>query len=201
MKVIGLCGGSGSGKGAVSLIFSECGIPFIDTDRVYREMTSGDSECLRELRASFGDGIVASDGSLDRRRLAELVFSGDDANARRALLNSIAHKHILDETRRRIKTFFARGARTVVVDAPLLFESGFDKECDFIVAVIADREVRIERIMRRDGIDRSAATARIASQLSDGELIKRADAVIENNGELSTLRASVTGLCAALLND
>ena len=198
MKVIGLCGGSGSGKGAVSLIFSECGIPFIDTDRVYREMTSGDSECLRELRAAFGDGIVASDGSLDRRRLAELVFSGDDANARRSLLNSIAHKHILDETRRRIKAF---GARTVVVDAPLLFESGFDKECDFIVAVIADREVRIERIMRRDGIDRSAATARIASQLSDGELIKRADAVIENNGELSALRASVTGLCAALLND
>ena len=201
MKVIGLCGGSGSGKGSVSLVFADCGIPFIDTDCVYREMTSRDSECLRELSVAFGDNIVKSDGSLDRRKLSELVFSGNDANSRRKLLNSIAHRHILAETRRRIKAFFDDGARAVVVDAPLLFESGFDKECDFIVAVVADREVRIKRIMRRDGIERSAAIARIASQLTDDELIKRADAVVKNNGDLQTLRASVTGLCAELLND
>lgn len=198
MKVIGLCGGSGSGKGAVSSIFADCGIPYIDTDRVYREMTAGDSDCLRELSAAFGDGIIAADGSLDRRRLSELVFLGDDASARRARLNSIAHKHILAETRRRIRSCFDAGAGAVVVDAPLLFESGFDRECDLIVAVIADKEVRIERIVQRDGIDRSAAVARISTQLPDEELVKRADAVVENNGDLSALRASVVRLCSEL---
>ena len=94
MKIIGLCGGSGSGKGTVCEIFSKNQIPAIDTDKVYRELTSADSECLRELKKAFGNDIIAPNGSLDRRKLATIVFAGDNAASQLEMLNKISHKFI-----------------------------------------------------------------------------------------------------------
>ena len=191
MKVIGLCGGSGSGKGAVSSIFDDLGIPSIDTDAVYREMTLGDSPCLRALAIEFGDEIISANGSLDRARLASIVFSGEGCDARRRRLNEIAHYFILEETRRRLKEYESLGCIAALVDAPVLFESGFDKECDKIICVLADKDTRVERIVARDGISRQAAKARINSQMSDEELISRCDYVIYNNCDLESLKSSV----------
>ena len=137
MKVIGLCGGSGSGKGAVSRIFAEIGIPSIDTDAVYRRMTLSDSPCMRALAAEFGKEIINSLGGLDRARLASIVFNDP---SRLKTLNKIAHSFILDETRRRLAEYSDEGFPAAVVDAPVLFESGFDKECDEIICVLADSE-------------------------------------------------------------
>ena len=191
MKVIGLCGGSGSGKGAVSRIFAEIGIPSIDTDAVYREMTLSDSPCMRELRGEFGDEVVNSQGGLDRARLASIVFNDP---SRLKTLNKIAHSFILDETRRRLAEYMDEGFPAAIVDAPVLFESGFDKECDEIICVVADKETRIGRIMSRDGITRDAAEKRIASQMPDETLISKCDHVIYNNSDIESLREQILSL-------
>ena len=191
MKIIGLCGGSGSGKGAVSGIFAEIGIPSIDTDAVYREMTLSDSPCMRALRREFGEEVVNSLGGLDRTRLASIVFSDP---TRLEKLNKIAHSFILDETRRRLAEYRDKGLAAAIVDAPVLFESGFASECDAIICVVADRETRIARIMSRDGISYDAAEKRIASQMKDEILISKCDHVIYNNADIESLREGILSL-------
>ncbi|MBQ8303190.1 MAG: dephospho-CoA kinase [Clostridia bacterium] len=191
MKIIGLCGGSGSGKGIVSKIFLELGIPSIDTDLVYREMTNTPGPCLNALVAEFGGSILTNDGCLDRKRLADLVFAENDSKTKLKKLNEITHFFILNETRSRLAKFEQDGKIAAIVDAPVLFESGFDKECDEVICVITDRETRIDRIVSRDSISRDAAERRINSQMSDKELISRSDYVITNNGDISSLRPQI----------
>ena len=190
MKVIGLCGGSGSGKGAVGDVFQRFGALVIDTDALYHKMTSGQSECLDALVREFGDDIVHN-GALDRKKLSSIVFYGDGAKARLEKLNGISHKFILDEVRRIIADGASRGFRYAVVDAPLLFESGFDSECDVTVAVVANTETRIARIMARDGISREKAELRIASQHTDEWLIENSDFVVRNDNGISLLEEQV----------
>lgn len=199
MKIIGLCGGSGSGKGAVCSAFMKLGIPCIDTDAVYRELTASDSPCLQALKDEFGGDIISSDGSLDRKKLASLVFFGDDADSKRLKLNEITHKFILDECRKRIQTYKKEGKALAVIDAPLLFESGFDRECDILVCVIADRDIRIKRIMSRDGISEQEASRRIDSQLDDKVLASKCHYVIQNNSDISSLTSAVNKLAEELL--
>ena len=194
MKVIGLVGGSGSGKGCVCELLSEYSTYSIDTDRVYHEITSSDSPCLRELVSEFGEAVVGNDGALDRAYLRSIVFGTSDADEKREMLNKIAHKHILNEVRKIILQKQNEGLRAVIVDAPLLYESGFDAECDVTVCVIADEDVRIERIVLRDGISVDDAVKRIRGQLSNDELAARSDFVIENNGDLDELRSQLQNL-------
>ena len=199
MKVIGLCGGSGSGKGSVGGFFTDDGIPVIDTDAIYHDLISRESPCLFELVAEFGDGIV-KDGALDRRALASIVFKSGNEN-KLDKLNKIAHLHILSEARRMLSEYEKRGYTHAVVDAPLLFESGFDSECDAIVSVISNKELRISRIMARDGIDRASAERRIASQASDEYLIGRSDYVIYNNGTLGELELVTRTVMSEIKNN
>lgn len=183
MIVIGLCGGSGSGKGTVCSFWKELGIPSIDTDKVYHDMTAGPGKCLSELSNAFGNEIIGTDGALNRKALADIVFSSVDSIKNRILLQEITHRHILNATREQLQIYSRTGVPAAIVDAPLLFESGFNKECDVIVAVVADRSLRISRIMERDSLSLHEADRRINSQMSDEELIARSDYVINNNGE------------------
>ena len=192
MKIIGLCGGSGCGKGMVSSLFLKLGIPSIDTDLVYKEITSFRSSCIEALIEAFGESIANEDGSLNREVMRSKVFFDQNKESNIKLLNRITHKFILDETRKRIDQYEAKGKNAVIVDAPLLFESEFDKLCDVTVAVIADEDKRIDRIMSRDGISYDHAKNRINSQLSTSELIKKVDLVIENNGDINELSSKVT---------
>ena len=188
MKVIGLCGGSGSGKSLVCSIFNELDIICIDADRVYHDMISSDSECSKELISVFGDEIAAEVG-INRARLRELAFLSKD---NLELLNNITHKHILKQTRLMISNVRATtDSKAVIFDAPLLFESGFDKECDITVCVIADDETRINRIIERDSITIDAARARIRAQIPNDELVKKCDYSIENNSSVDALRKRV----------
>ena len=201
MKVIGLCGGSGSGKGTVAEIFSVFGIPSIDTDKVYHELTSRKSECLDALVNEFGNGILNDAGGLDRRALSSIVFGDGAAAVRRQTLNEITHKFVLERARNILKDFEDMGAKAAIVDAPLLFESGFDKECDIIIAVIADINVRIKRIMARDGITERSATLRVKTQLPDDYLSMRADYVIDNSGSLDDVEKNVTEIAVKILEE
>ena len=185
MKVIGLCGGSGAGKGTVCDLFKEIGIRSIDTDKVYHSMISTDSECTKELVSVFGNTIYAHPG-IDRAALREIVFKSQN-NLKK--LNEITHKHILSEVREFIKA--SSDCEAVIIDAPLLFESGFDKECDVTVCVIADSDVRIARIMKRDNISSDVANARISSQISNDLLVQMCDHSIDNSSTVSALRKKV----------
>ena len=196
MLTIGLTGPSGAGKGTVADLFARRGIPSIDTDGVYHALLVPPSPCLDELAARFGRGILTPAGELDRKALAALVFApGHEADL--ADLNRIAHRHILDETRRRLAEYEARGMAAVLVDAPQLFESGFDRECHRILAVLAPYETRLARVMGRDGISREQAAARLNAALSDDFFRERAHAVIVNDSDVDAMEADVER-CLAL---
>ncbi len=188
IKVIGLCGGSGSGKGVVGALFSEFGYLTVDTDKVYRNITDTKSSCLEALIEEFGEKILNEKGTLDRRTLAKIVFSDREKLDK---LNLITHKFVLSEVREIIRRAENAGYVGVVVDAPLLYESGFDRECDFVIAVIADREVRIKRIIERDKITEEEAIRRIDSQKTDIELKALAKFVIENNLDTAELLGEI----------
>ena len=199
LKVIGLCGRSGSGKGYVCERFEKRGVVCVDTDAVYRRLTSAAPSprpLVRELSRAFGDGIVAPDNSLDRRALGDIVFSDPAALA---LLDRIAHKHILRSVRRRLASLERRGQALAVVDAPVLFESGFDAECDLTVCVTASEATRVRRIMRRDGVDENAALRRLAAQKDDAELLTLCDETIENDGDDEALERRIDEVIAAAL--
>ena len=200
MKVIGLCGGSGSGKGCVCEIFKAFDIPSIDTDMVYRQLTSSESDCLLSLKKEFGEGIVNGSGALDRAALRKIVFEGDGCGLRRETLNKIAHKYILARTDELLSEYDKLGKKAAIVDAPLLFESGYDKRCDVILAVIADEHVRINRIIKRDGISPEAAKLRVRTQLSDEELKKLCDYYIVNNGDFTQLESQVREIAYQIIN-
>ena len=198
MKVIGLCGRSGSGKGYVCEMLRALGVPCIDTDAIYRRLTAAAKKpnaLVRELSRTFGESVVADDNSLDRKALGAIVFSDGAALER---LDRIAHKYILAEVRKILARYETDGVKIACVDAPVLFESGFDSECDLTVCVTASESTRIRRIMRRDGVDESVARRRLASQKSDGELRARCDVTLENDGDDDALEQAVGRLIRSL---
>lgn len=193
--LIGLCGRSGAGKGYVSRMFADIGIPSVDTDGVYRKLTSpcddGNlSQCMHELVAFFGEGIKKADNSLDRAVLRGLVF-GEENKGNLRKLNEITHRHILAETRREAERLFSHGYSIILIDAPVLFESGFDLFCAAVVCVTASDELSIQRIMQRDGLSREAAILRLKSQISAEELEEKSQFVIRNDTEKDELRRRV----------
>lgn len=197
MKIIGLCGGSGSGKGCVCSILSELGFAIFDTDKIYHDLLESSPELTGELTEAFGPGIL-SHGKVDRKKLSGVVFT-DESGENLKTLNKITHAHILAEVRRGIAAAEAAGARCAVVDAPVLFESGFDKECDLTLAVVSDKEKRISRIIQRDGIDKDTANRRIDSQISDERLISLCDYVVFNNGDFDDLKYEVEKIALKIL--
>lgn len=181
---IGLCGQSGAGKGYIAALFAKNGVPSIDTDRVYRDLTgpaSPKSPCMEALCVAFGAETANEDGSLNREYLRSRVFGAENSD-QLALLNRITHQFILTETESRADCLTREGAEFILIDAPLLYESGFDKRCAAVVCVTAPVEVRLSRIEKRDGIDRASAVNRIRTQIAEEILRERADYEIHNDG-------------------
>jgi dephospho-CoA kinase len=134
---------------------------------------------------------LAPDLKISRKQLAAVVFADKNKLSR---LNEITHYYILRAVRRRIAKAKREGCAGVLVDAPLLFESGFDKECDIIISVLADREERIKRIIKRDKLTYEKALARINNQASDDFIIKRSNYVIYNNGDQQSISESAANI-------
>ena len=195
MLKIGLGGGSGSGKGTVASLFSLNRIPAVDCDEVYHTLISRNGTLTRELAEAFGDGILDERGGIDRRALFAAAFGDEE---KRNLLNRISHRRILGVLREWMNRAEKQGIPAVLIDAPLLFESGFDRECDMTVAVTAPPELRVERIVRRDGISQTEAEKRIAAQIPDAELSLRADYVLQNDGDLAKLIREVQSILTIL---
>ena len=183
--LFGITGGSGSGKSTVSDIIRQMGYDVIDCDLVSRAVTEKGTPCLMELKEEFGSDIISEEGTLLRQKLGELVFSNESKLQR---LNKITHKYILKEIYRQ-----AGEAKSsmVGIDGAVLFESGIADSLERIIAVLAERKARIERITKRDGIDACVAENRINSQKDDKFFVDNCDFVIYNNGKYQDLVADV----------
>ena len=175
MKILGITGGTGSGKTTLLRAARELGAYTIDCDALYHEMLTENTAMLRALKAEFPAAFA--NGELQRRELGKLVFG--DANAL-ARLNALTHPFVTAEVRARLN---AHEAPWAAIDAIALFESGLGDLCDITVAVTAPEALRVERLMRRDGISREYARSRIRAQKSDAAFAALADHTLENRGE------------------
>lgn len=156
-KVIGLTGGSGSGKSTVAKVLEHLGALIIDCDKIAHENMLKGGIAYNDIVNAFGRGILLTDGEIDRRKLGSIVFSDRTALSR---LNSIAHPYIVD----RVRTILSDVEGLAVIDAALLYEVGLDRLCDEVWVTQAPYSVRIERIMERDGITRQEAENRLSNQ-------------------------------------
>ncbi len=194
--LIGICGRSGAGKSYVCSVFSSFGGCHIDTDKVYHrllEPVDGElSPCARSLAQEFGDGVIEG-LTVDRKALGDVVFSDRDRLER---LNEITHAYILKET---LRIAEESASPFALVDAPVLFESGFDKKCDFTVCVVADDETCVKRIVKRDGVSEEAARRRLASQIPVEELIAKCDYSIDNS-ENADVKDAVAEILIDIVN-
>jgi dephospho-CoA kinase len=191
---VGLTGGIGSGKSAVASVFAERGATVIDADLLAREVVAPGTPGLQAIAERWPQAI-APDGSLDRAAHAQVVFGDDEA---RAALNAITHPAVRALADRRERD---APPGLVVHVVPLLFEGDFWRTCDRTVLVIASRELRIARVVARDATERDAVERRMAAQIDPERARALADYVIENDGDLASLRARSDAVYAALLND
>ncbi len=200
MKIIGLTGQSGAGKGAVAALFAEHGIPAVDTDAVYHELLIPPSPCLDELTAEFTDAILAPDGTLDRQALAALVFEQTEIGRQRhKRLNEITHRYVIERTIALLAEYEKQGCKAAIIDAPLLIEAGLHHKCDQVIAVLADRDVRIARLMQRDNRSREQICARLNAQPDVSFYIEHANMLIYNNGTEQELRSNIARLLQEVL--
>ena len=177
MKIIGLTGLTGAGKSTVAQKLMAYGCYHIDADKVAREVINNNENVKNKLKERFGDDVINSDGTTNRPLLASRAFANEEStNA----LNEITHPAVTEEIKSIIKDMEEIGYRGVIIDAIALFESGEDALCDFTVAVIAPKEIRLERIMKRDSITEEKALERINAQKDESFFTSRADFVLWN---------------------
>lgn len=179
MVVIGLTGGSGSGKSTVASLMESKGIKIIDADKIGREIVKKGMPALEEIINEYGKEVILPNGELDRKKLGSIVFTNRDKLKK---LNNITHKYITAVVKEELSK---KESDIYAIDAAVLKESGIIDMCDHVIAVIADKDVRIRRIMERDNITEQAAIDRINSQDPDAKYIQYADFVINNSGDIS----------------
>lgn len=177
MKIIGITGGTGCGKTTALNELERRGALLIDCDAVYHRMLETNRPMLDEIEKYFPGAVI--DGKLDRKALGAVVFTDEEALRD---LNIITHRHINLEIRRILRERAMNGGTLAAIDAIELFSSGLAKRCTATIGVIADREVRIDRIMRRDGISREYAMMRVNAQRPNEYFIQKCSHVLENNG-------------------
>ena len=201
LTVIGVTGGTGTGKTTVMSILAEEGALTLDCDEIYHELLRGESETAREmlagLRGCFGDAVF-NGKELNRKALAAVVFSDDGALAS---LNEITHKYVVLEVRRRLEDFAMAGGTAAVVDAIALLESGLAELCDATVGVIAPEETRLARIMEREDITRDYALQRIRAQKDEEYFLRNCDIVVDNGGSPEELEEKCRQLRRKLMEE
>lgn len=184
MKIIGITGNSGSGKSSVSeIIAKKCDNSIIiDADKIAKSMAAINTKYYNAIKKEFGKDILKANLEIDRKKLANIIFNNDE---KRDVLNRITFKYVVSNIKQKIN--LNKNKEVIILDIPLLFESGLDEICDITLGIIADKNVKIERICKRDKININQAENRINKQLEDKILEKNCNYIIENNGSLKEL--------------
>lgn len=198
-QIIGLTGSIGSGKSAVSGRLAQLGAHVLDADVISRNLLAPDGACFDAVIRRFGTGILRADGTIDRKALADVVFADVD---NRRLLNGIVHPEVRRVMREDAHAFASNNPMTpVILDVPLLFECGMERDAQQTLLVYADEAVCLRRIVARDGCTPEHARLRMASQMPQQEKRRLADVVLDNNGTLEMLYRQVDAWYEALLQD
>ena len=183
IKVIGLTGQTGSGKSSVCEYLKGLNFVIIDSDKITRNIHEN-AACKMELIEFFGKEIINESGKIDRKVLSQKAFS-DDKSLKK--LNQIIHPKIIIKIKDLILKYKNEAYRGIILDAPLLFESGVNKLCSDTLAVLSDEKIRLERIIKRDNLNEESAKIRISAQNNNEYFIKKADKYILNNNDLNSL--------------
>jgi dephospho-CoA kinase len=195
VRLIGLTGGIASGKSTLAAALRARGVPVLDADALSRAAVAPGSPALAEIERAFGRGVLAADGSLDRRRMGALVFADEAARRRlEAIVHPAVRRAMAEETAR----LSAGGHDLAFYDTPLLFEVGLEATLDAVVVVWAPPEAQRARLATRDGLGPAEAEARLAAQLPIDEKARRADFVVENVGAAAELGPKADRLLADL---
>nr|HDM99812.1 dephospho-CoA kinase [Deltaproteobacteria bacterium] len=194
-KVIGLTGGIASGKSTAGRMLSGHNFPVIDTDMLAKEVTVPGEPALAELVKTFGKEILDDNKVLGRHRLLNIIL--DDASARK-LVENIVHPYVFKRMDGMLQHLAASGKNIVIVEVPLLFEAGWQKLFDYIVAVLAPDSLCMERLIKRRKISRDMASKWIATQISQEVKAAKADYVIQNHAGLNELQIKVNRLSEVL---
>jgi len=197
MRVIGLTGGIGTGKSTVSQFLSELGAVIIDADAVGHEALMPDSSIHDKVVAAFGQEILASDGTIDRKKLARIVFDSPDNLTK---LNNIVHPWMYETMKAKIEGYRKDGVKVVVLDAAILIEANWVLLVDEVWATVASQDTVIARLKKRgEGLSEADAFARIRNQMPTEERVKHAAVVIDTDCSLDEVRVKVAKLWQEVL--
>lgn len=184
MKIIGITGGIGSGKTTVSEYLKDKGYRIVDADAISHELSAPGSTLVKELSEEFGEDLVNEKGVLNRRELAKRAFSAPEKKAK---LDRITHREILKKIKEEVQTAKDEGLEIIFLDVVLLFEVGLDKECHETWVVDASEDIRLARVIGRDGFIPEEIRKRMRSQMDSEEKKERATHVLNNDGTLESL--------------
>ena len=186
--ILGLTGGISTGKSTVSKIFKEQGYPVVDADVGAREVVKPGTVGLEKIKKEFGNKVILTDGTLDRTALAKIIF--DDVE-KRELLNKMLSQHIHQWIVTKKNDYLKQDPAIIVLDIPLLFEMGYENEVDQIMMVATSEEIQLNRLMKRDNIEKKEATQRIDSQLPISKKVILGDIIIDNSGTIENTKKQV----------
>ena len=189
---IGLTGGIGSGKTTAAKRFAALGARVYHADEISRRVLDPGAVCYDRVVSAFGREILQSDGTIDRKRLGQIVFADEEE---RQQLNGIIHPYVIDELFARAEQDLADEENSIAVfEVPLLFESGLHTKMDHNIVVSSTEENRIQRVMERDNLTREQVLSRIHAQMPEEEKMLLANSVLLNDGSKDSLRAQVDTL-------
>ena len=194
--IIGLTGGIGTGKSEAAKFLASLGAVHLDADAISHELTEPGGEALEPIRAEFGEDVFREDGTLDRQALAQITFSDP---ARKRALEGILHPRIQRDIMRGIDRAAEEGAKVVILDVPLLFETGMDALCDETWVLSADPETQVARVMMRDRVEREQVEARIQNQMPAEEKEKLATQVIPTERPMEKTQAELASMYQQVL--
>ena len=190
--LVGLTGGMGSGKSLVARMFKDLGAHLIDADGLCRSLVEPDNPAWKEIVTRFGQGVLNEDKTLNRKKMAEMVFS-DPENKK--VLEGILHpKVFLEEKRIYEKIREKENDALILVDSPLLIESGNYSKMDKVIVIASDEDIRLKRILDKGSFSIGDVKKRIKSQMGLKEKLKYADYILENNSSIDELRRNVKNL-------
>lgn len=187
MKIIGITGSSGAGKSIIcDILQKQCQVKIINADLIAKRLSKQGTSYISEIVKTFGRDILDEQGELRRNKLAEIIYTSPE---KRKELNSCTFKYIRKEIEREINK--EKDGAVIVIDAPLLFESELNKICDYVIGVISQKDLQIQRIIKRDHINYEQAQKRLFAQESNEFYISKCDEIIENNNDIGYIEECI----------